>query len=122
MDPADVVRGFLDAFAVPLERIPVDLDEQGALYCSILPGLRVLILLDNARDGCQVRPLLLGSPGCFVVVTSRSQLIGLAATDAAHSVSLDLLPSHEARRLLIRRLGSERVTAEPAPVPWILPT
>jgi tetratricopeptide (TPR) repeat protein len=120
MDPANAVRGFLDVFAVPPERIPVDLDEQGALYRSILADLRVLILLDNARDGRQVRLLLPGSPGCLVVVTSRSQLIGLAATDAAHSVSIDLLPSHEARRLLTRRLGPERVAAEPAAVNEII--
>jgi tetratricopeptide (TPR) repeat protein len=120
MDPADAVRGFLDAFAVPPERIPVDLDEQGAFYRSILAGLRVLILLDNARDARQVRPLLPGSPGCLVVVTSRSQLIGLAATDAAHFLSIDLLSSHEARRLLTRRLGPERVAAEPAAVNEII--
>ena len=120
MEPADAVRGFLDAFAVPPERIPVDLDEQEGLYRSILADLRVLILLDNARDGRQVRPLLPGSPGCLVVVTSRSQLIGLAATHAAHSLSIDLLSGHEARRLLTRRLGPERVAAEPAAVNEII--
>jgi tetratricopeptide (TPR) repeat protein len=120
MEPTEAVRGFLDAFAVPPERIPVDLDAQGALYRSILADLRVLIVLDNARDGPQVRPLLPGSPGCLVVVTSRSQLIDLAATNAAHSVSLDLLPADEARRLLTRRLGPERVAAEPLAVNEII--
>jgi DNA-binding SARP family transcriptional activator/tetratricopeptide (TPR) repeat protein len=120
MNPAEAVRGFLDAFAVPPDRIPVDLDAQGALYRSILADLRVLIVLDNARDGSQVRPLLPGSAGCFVVVTSRSQLIDLAAMDAAHSVSIDLLPPSEARQLLLRRLGPERVAAEPAAVDEII--
>lgn len=120
MDPADAVRGFLDAFAVPPERIPVDLDAQGALYRSILADLRVLIVLDDARDAHQVRPLLPGSAGCLVVVTSRIQLIGLAATDAAHTVSIDLLSRDEARRLLSRRLGAERVAAEPAAVNAII--
>ena len=63
MSPAEAIRGFLDAFAVPAERIPVDLDEQGALYRSMLADLRMLILLDNARDGDQVRPLVPGPPG-----------------------------------------------------------
>jgi DNA-binding SARP family transcriptional activator/Tfp pilus assembly protein PilF len=120
MDPTDAIRGFLDAFAVPADRIPVDLDAQGALYRSMLAGLRVLILLDNARDGAQVRPLLPGSPGCLVVVTSRNQLISLAATDGAHPVPLDLLGPGDARRLFARRLGRRRVAAEPAAVEEII--
>jgi len=120
MEPTEAIRGFLDAFAVPPERIPVDLDAQGALYRSILADRRVLIVLDNARNGPQVRPLLPGSPGCVVVVTSRNQLIDLAAADGAQSVSLSLLPADEARRLLTRRLGRERVAAEPAAVDEII--
>ena len=120
MTPTEAVRGFLDAFAVPPNRIPVDLDAQGALYRSILADRRVLIVLDNARDGDQVRPLLPGSPGCLVVVTSRSQLIDLAATDGAHSVSIDLLSPDEARRLITRRLGLRRVAAEPSAVNEII--
>jgi DNA-binding SARP family transcriptional activator len=120
MSPADAIRGFLDAFAIPAGRIPVDLDAQGALYRSMLADLRVLILLDNARDGAQVRPLLPGSPGSLVVVTSRNQLISLAATDGAHPVPLDLLPHGEARQLFTRRLGQRRVAAEPAAVDAII--
>ncbi len=120
MDPADAIRGFLDAFAVPADRIPVDLDAQGALYRSMLADLRVLILLDNARDGAQVRPLLPGSPGSLVVVTSRNQLISLAATDGAHPVPLDLLSPGEAQQLFTRRLGRRRVAAEPAAVTAII--
>jgi DNA-binding SARP family transcriptional activator len=120
MNPADAIRGFLDAFAVPTDRIPVDLDAQGALYRSMLANLRVLILLDNARDGVQVRPLLPGSPGSVVVVTSRNQLISLAATDGAHPVPLDLLSPGEARQLFTRRLGRRRVAAEPAAVNAII--
>lgn len=120
MEPAVAVRAFLDAFAVAPDRIPVDLDAQGALYRSILAGRRVLIILDNARDGSQVRPLLPGTPGCFVVVTSRSQLIDLAAADGAHSVPLDLLPPEEARRLITRRLGPDQVAAERGAVDQII--
>lgn len=114
MEPGDAIRSFLDAFEVPPERIPLDLEARGALYRSLLASLRVLIVLDNAQDGAHVRALLPGSAGCLVVVTSRNQLIDLAATDGAHSVSLDLLTSREAWQLLARRLGTGRVAAEPA--------
>ena len=109
MEPAEAIHGFLDAFAVPSDRIPLDLDERAALYRSILADLRVLVVLDNARDVDQVRPLLPGSPGCVVVVTSRNQLMSLVAADGAHPVALDLLPAAEARHLLSRRLGPDRV-------------
>ena len=80
--PAEAVRGFLDAFEVPAARIPVSLDAQAALYRSLLAGRRVLVLLDNAHDADQVRPLLPGSPGCGVVVTSRNRLTSLIADKA----------------------------------------
>src|SRR5262249_20237277 len=89
MDPAEAVRRFLDALQVPAERIPVDLDAQAALYRSQLAGKRMLVVLDNARDTAQVRPLLPGAPGCLVVVTSRNQLTSLIANDGAHPITLD---------------------------------
>jgi tetratricopeptide (TPR) repeat protein len=73
----------------------------------------VLVILDNARDARQVRPLLPGSPGCLVLVTSRVQLLGLVAAEGAHPLTLGLLTMAEARELLARRLGSERVSREP---------
>ena len=72
MMPAEAIRGFLDAFGVTPAQIPTSLEAQAGLYRSALAGRRVLIVLDNARDAEQVRPLLPGSPGCVVVVTSRS--------------------------------------------------
>src|SRR6266545_1407060 len=68
--PAEAIRGFLDAFAMPPQQIPAGVPAQAALYRSLLAGKRALVLLDNARDADQVRPLLPGSPGCLVVVTS----------------------------------------------------
>jgi tetratricopeptide (TPR) repeat protein len=120
MAPAEAVRRFLDALGVPAERIPVDLHAQTALYRSLLAGKRVLVVLDNARDTAQVRPLLPGAPTCLVVVTSRNQLTGLIAADGAHPITVDLLTDDEARQLLARRLGTDRVTAEPAAVAEII--
>jgi tetratricopeptide (TPR) repeat protein len=82
----------------------------------VLAGKRVLVVLDNARDAAQVRPLLPGSAGCLVVVTSRSQLIGLAAVEEARLLPLGLLTEQEARELLAGRLGAGRVNAEQAAV------
>jgi len=120
MPPEEAVRGFLDALGVSPQRIPDDLDAQVALYRSVLAGRRVLVLLDNARDVAQVRPLLPGSPGCLVVVTSRNRLSGLVAADGAHPLALDVLSEEEARESLERRLGADRVAREPGPVDEII--
>ncbi len=118
-DPAEAIRAFLETLGADRERIPVSLDGQAALYRSLLAGKRVLIVLDNARDASQVRPLLPASPGCLVLVTSRRQLAGLAAVEGARLVNLDVLTAAEARELLTRRLGPERVAAEPGAVDQI---
>lgn len=111
--PEEAIRTFLDALGVPPMRIPAGLDAQAALYRSLLTRRRVLVLLDNARDTEQVRPLLPGSPGCLVIVTSRNQLTGLVAGEGAHPLTLDQLSPAEAHDLLARRLGTERLAAEP---------
>jgi tetratricopeptide (TPR) repeat protein len=110
--PAEAVEGFLDAFAIPTERKPVSLAARTALYRSLLAGKRMLIVLDNAHDEQQVRPLLPGNPECMVIVTSRRQLGGLVAADGATMVTLDPLSEAEARALLAGRLGEEQVAAE----------
>ena len=109
----DAITGFLTALGVDPQHIPATLDEQSALYRSLLADRRVLVVLDNARDTSQVRPLLPGGTGCAVLVTSRDQLAGLVAREGAYPLVLDLLPADEALSLLSQRLGSRRVTTEP---------
>lgn len=118
--PAAAIRGFLDGLGIPPQRIPAEPDAQAAHYRSRLAGRRMLVVLDNAADADQVRPLLPGAPGCLVLVTSRSQLTGLVATAGAHPVGLPLLSPVESQELLAGRLGRGRVAAEPAAVDEII--
>lgn len=111
--PAAALQWFFDALGVPPRHVPSALDAQSALLRSLLDGRRMMLLLDNAHDASQVRPLLPGSPGCMVLVTSRSQLTGLVVTEGAWPLSLDVLCADEAAELLAKRLGPDRVTAEP---------
>jgi DNA-binding SARP family transcriptional activator/Tfp pilus assembly protein PilF len=120
MKPAEAIRGFLDAFGVTPQQLPTSLEAQAALYRSLLAGRRVLILLDNAADEDQVRPLLPGSPGCLVIVTSRSELRGLIVTEGAQPLLVDLMSVPEARQLLSRRIGESRVGAETQAVDSII--
>jgi tetratricopeptide (TPR) repeat protein len=114
--PAEAIRGFLDALGVPPGRIPLLPEAQTGLYRSLLADRKMLIVLDNARDEQQVRPLLPASPGSLVLVTSRSQLSGLAAADGARLISLDVLSHAEAVDMLTARLGTARAAAQPGAV------
>ncbi|GAA3758334.1 hypothetical protein GCM10022225_49610 [Plantactinospora mayteni] len=120
LGPGEAIRGFLDALGVPQQQFPVTEAAQAGLYRARLAGRRVLVVLDNARDADQVRPLLVGSPGCAVLVTSRNQLADLVTTEGAHPLGLDLLSEPEARQLLARRLGDGRVADEPEAVAEIV--
>ncbi|MEV7938493.1 MULTISPECIES: BTAD domain-containing putative transcriptional regulator [unclassified Kitasatospora] len=110
LDPGAVLAGFLRALGVAAAEIPLDTGERSALYRSALAGRQVLVVLDNAATLGQVEPLLPGSSGCAVLVTSRVRLAGLAG---AHQMRLDTLPPAEALELLTRIIGADRVDAEP---------
>jgi tetratricopeptide (TPR) repeat protein len=114
--PAVVIHSFLDALHVPAAGIPADPGAAAALYRSLVADKRMLIVLDNARDADQVRPLLPGSRTCRVLVTSRQQLPSLVASAQATQVSLELFSTDEAEELLARFLGAARVRAENAAV------
>lgn len=109
----EAVRGFLEAFQVPRDRIPTTLEAQAGLYRSMLADRRVLVLLDNVRDADQVRALLPGSASSLALVTSRDRLDGLVVA-GARPVPVGLLDDAEAHAMLCARLGTDRVTAEPA--------
>lgn len=106
VDPADAIRGFLDALGVEPQHVPADRDGQAALYRSLTAGLRLLVILDNARDADQVRPLLAGGPSVRTVVTSRNLLSALVAEAGAQPLVLGLPDQAEAAGLLHRRAGT----------------
>ena len=115
MSAGTALYWFLNALGVPARQVPSALEAQSALLRTLLRGRRVLMLLDNAHDADQVRPLLPGSSGCMVLVTSRSQLTGLVV-DGARALPLDVLGTEEAAQLVTGRLGAERTAGEGAAV------
>ncbi|MFJ5263438.1 ATP-binding protein [Streptomyces sp. NPDC088387] len=117
--PTDVLEGLLWTMGVPPERVPPDPETRSAMYRTLLDGQRTLVVLDNAHSAEQVRPLLPGSPGTMVVVTSRSLLSGLGAREGARRVVLDSLSEEEATDLLRRISGAARSHAEPEAISLI---
>ena len=113
--PIEALAGILLAAGVAPEAIPADVEQAAALYRSTLTDRRVLVVLDDAADPEQVRPLLPGTPGCMVLVTSRNRLSGLTARDGARRLTVDVLSPAEARVLLMHTLGAQRVRDEAEP-------
>ncbi|MEO6700952.1 MAG: NB-ARC domain-containing protein, partial [Jatrophihabitantaceae bacterium] len=110
--PAQALARFLRALGVPVVNIPRELAECAAQYRSLLSGRRMLIMLDNARDAEQVRPLLPGAASCSVLVTSRDSLTGLIARHGGYRIDVPPLSSGEATALL-RALVNPPVATSP---------
>ncbi|MFI8962720.1 AfsR/SARP family transcriptional regulator [Streptomyces sp. NPDC053493] len=108
-DPEAVLSGFLVALGVSGDAVPDGLDARSALFRSVVDGRRLLLVLDNAKDATQIRPLLPGSVGCAVLTTGRTRPAGLPATV---QVDLDVFQPCEALDLLGRTIGEERLAAE----------
>lgn len=111
-EPGEVLESFLRALDVPPASIPPDQVARAALFRSIVDGRRLLLVLDNAGSTEQVRPLLPGSPGSLVLVTSRARLDGLAVSVGAVCLTLDVLPVPDAVALLRSLIGPARADAE----------
>ncbi|MBR7837295.1 tetratricopeptide repeat protein [Actinospica durhamensis] len=109
LPPEVALEQLLRSLGVPARQITGDLAARAALFRSRIAGTRTLIVLDNAAGAEQVRPLLPGSAGCLVLITSRRQLISL---DDAHSLTLDALPDADAVALLRNAAGPGRVAAD----------
>ncbi|WP_170208478.1 AfsR/SARP family transcriptional regulator [Micromonospora pisi] len=114
MSPEDALATLLASLGEPAVSSPQEnVDAQAARYRSRLSGRRVLILLDNAGDSEQVRPLLPASRGCLVIVTSRIRMTSLVTREGARYLQVDRLTGAESRQLLINRLGARRATMDP---------
>lgn len=113
LDPGVALGGFLRALGVPSSEMPPDTEERAAVFRERTASLRLIVVLDNARDPEQVRPLLPSSAGCLTIVTSRSRLTGLAVAEGACLISLDVWTPAEALAALAARIGEERCRAEP---------
>jgi tetratricopeptide (TPR) repeat protein/DNA-binding SARP family transcriptional activator len=110
IEPAEALDHLLRALGIPGTQIPTSLDQRAALYRSRLADQQMLIVLDNAATETQVQPLLPGSPGCLVLITSRRRLAGL---DHTHTLSLDTLPTPDAVTLLRHTAGEDRLAGQP---------
>jgi tetratricopeptide (TPR) repeat protein len=109
LEPLDVLASFLRSWGVNDSSIPEGLTQRAKLYRSFLWGKRALIVLDNAHDSAQVRPLLPNSPSCAVLVTSRKRL---AALEEATVLNLSVIAEDEALELFQKMVGVERTQAE----------
>ncbi|MEU6862760.1 BTAD domain-containing putative transcriptional regulator [Streptomyces sp. NPDC046876] len=108
-DPGTVLASLLGALGVPRREVPPSTEDRARLFRTVLDGRRLLLLLDDARDTAQVKPLLPGAAGCAVVVTSRARLGGLLS---GRHVQLAEFTEAEALGLLRQIVGADRVDRE----------
>ncbi|GAA4962841.1 AfsR/SARP family transcriptional regulator [Actinoplanes utahensis] len=114
VEPSEALNVLLESLGVALVALAgADVDTRAARLRSALVGRRMILLLDNARDSEQVRPLLPGTSGCLVIVTSRNRMTGLIAHEGARPVMVGRLGDAAALELLAKRIGAPRLSAEP---------
>lgn len=109
----EALRLVLRALGAASRDVPRELSAQVGLYRSLVYSRRLLIVLDNARDAEQVRPLLPGGPRCFTVITGRNTFPGLVAREDGLQMTLRCLLEDDARTLLAKMLGEGRTSQEP---------
>jgi len=117
LSPGDVLAGFARDLGAADQEIPLDEDGRAAMYRARLAGRRVLIVLDNARDAAQVRPLLPDTASCAVLITARARPPGLPG---AALVELGPLPDKDAYTLFARLVGDDRAAGEPGATATVL--
>ncbi|MFE4263762.1 tetratricopeptide repeat protein [Streptomyces sp. NPDC056883] len=114
VDPGDALTSLLLAVGESPQRIPADLSARAGLWRSRLAGRRFLILLDDVRSSAQVEPLLPGTPGSLVLITSRQRLEALVD---ATPITLGVLTPAEAVRLLVAKAARADITHDDPAVP-----
>ncbi|MEO7058749.1 MAG: BTAD domain-containing putative transcriptional regulator [Lapillicoccus sp.] len=120
MPPMEALRDLLLSLGETAVQAEESLQMRSARFRGVVADRKLLILLDNARDADQVRPLLPGTPGCLVIVTSRNKLAGLVVREGAVPLRLEPMTENQARDLLTRRLGAVRLGLEPTAVSRII--
>jgi hypothetical protein len=109
VDPGEVLGSFLRSFGVPESRLPGHVQDRAALWRTVLDDRRVLILLDDASDADQVRPLLPAAPGCAAIVTTYRRIYNVSGV---HWVTVDALSPADALEMLARLVGHGRILGE----------
>ena len=109
VEPEVVLLRLLRGLGVPPQLIPDELEERAALFRSETAERRMLMVLDNARDAGQVRPLLPGTASCAVIVTSREALTGIVVQEGAHQIGLQRMTEDEATALVTQLLGAPQL-------------
>ncbi len=117
--PAAALSRVLRDLGTEPAAVPLDEAERAARYRSVIGGKKLLVVLNDARDASQVRPLLPGAPGCAVLVTSRRSLAGL---ESAHHLHLDVMEEDDAWALFARIAGPVRTASEAGAVRQVLAT
>lgn len=109
--PEEALRGFLEALGETPAELPDGVDALARRYRELTGARRLLVVIDNARDAAQVRPLLGADPDLTTLVTSRQPLAGLAGVA---TLGLDVFTREQSVAFLAERLGAARIAAEPA--------